>query len=511
MAAIENHPAASPLPLGPDRTMAAFAPIMPADRAAMLRRVGIHDPDSLFAVIPAQLRLHLEDLPDEPLLAAGWSEMTIRQHVEALAAANISAASHACFLGAGAYDHYQPAILRHLLSRQEFLTAYTPYQPEISQGTLQATFEFQTYICRLTDLDVSNASMYDGASAAAEALLMACRVTARNRVWISGALHPHTRQTIHTYLKAAGITIDESMYDDDGTTTRQLPPDTSLYAGLLVQNPNFFGVIEDLAAVAANAHRGGALAIASCDPLSLALLRSPGSCGCDIAVGEAQPLGNSLAFGGPYVGYLAVRQTLLHKMPGRIVGETVDRAGRRCFVLTIQAREQHIRREKATSNICTSQALCALAATIYLAVQGRSGLTEVASQSARKAIWLHDQLLATGLFTPVFSSPFFREFAVRLAPPPDGRPADRLAGLNQWLASQGIIGGLDLASVSPALADCWLLAVTEKRSRLEMEQLIARCREYLGGVASGPSPAIAGEHGAIAASRQILEKEEGGT
>lgn len=486
--------------------MGGFVPLQSAERAALLRSVGIDDPDSLFAVIPDSLRLH--DLPADPLLGEAWSEMTIVRHIQSLAERNRTAADRPCFLGAGAYDHYQPAVIRHLLQRQEFMTAYTPYQPEISQGTLQAIFEFQSYICRLTDLDVSNSSMYDGASAAAEALLMAVRATGRRRVWISGAVHPHTRQTIRTYLTAAGLAIDESPIGPAGTPREpgQLPADPADYAALLVQSPNFFGVIEDLTAVAALAHRGGALAVASCDPVSLALLRSPGSCGMDIAVGEAQPLGNSLSFGGPYVGYLAAREGLLRKMPGRIAGETVDRAGRRCFVLTIQAREQHIRREKATSNICTSQALCALAATLYLSVQGQSGLVDIASQSARKAAWLRERLLATGWFEPLSDSPFFREFAVRLIHKPgftaasadrNDRPAGSIAGLNRYLASQGIIGGLDLAAAArdsgePAerWQDTWLLAVTEKRSRAEMQQLVGSCLAYLE-----PIRGVAGEGG----------------
>jgi glycine dehydrogenase subunit 1 len=450
--------------------MAGFIPIQAAERADMLRSVGIADPESLFAVIPEEIRLR--ELPADPLLAEPWPEMSIQQHLHGLAAQNLAAAEHPCFLGAGAYDHYQPAIIHHLLQRQEFMTAYTPYQPEISQGTLQAIFEFQSYICRLTELDVSNSSMYDGASAAAEALLMACRATGRSRVWVSGAVHPHTRQVIRTYIGAIGIAIDESAYSADGSTVSLLPADCTGYAATLVQSPNFFGIIEDLAAQAESAHQAGALAVASCDPLSLALLRSPGSCGIDIAVGEAQPLGNSLAFGGPYVGYLAAREVLLRKMPGRIAGETVDRQGRRCFVLTIQAREQHIRREKATSNICTNQALCALAATIYLATQGQTGLTEAARQTVGKSAWLRAELIATGLFAPVFTGPYFREFVLRF------RPDRSLAGLNRWLAGNGLIGGLDLGQVDPGLAGCWLLAVTEKRSRTEMAHLVGLCQSY---------------------------------
>lgn len=469
--------------------MSGFVPIQPEERRSMLAAAGIAEPERLFDQIPEQFRWLSGT--DDPFTDPPMSELEVVRRLQELARRNANTSTHACFLGAGAYDHYQPAAIDHLVSRQEFLTAYTPYQPEISQGTLQSIFEFQSLICRLTGLEVSNSSMYDGSSAAAEAMLMAIRHTGRSKVLLLGAIHPHTRTVVHTYLEAQGFVVEESggigpglALDGlvaehpvtPGTAFSYLPADLSAYAGILVQRPDFFGRVEDIEPIAAAAHTQGTLAVASCDLVSLAILRSPGDCGFDIAVGEAQPLGNSLAFGGPYVGYLATRDTLLRKMPGRIVGETVDRAGRRSFVLTIQAREQHIRREKATSNICTSQALCALKATIYLALQGQTGLVDVASQTAAKAEWLQREMVATGQFERVFSGPFFREFVLRIA----GNDNPEMIGkLNEYLATRGLIGGLDLGAIAPQLTGCWLLAVTEKRTLAEMNALLAACRDFL--------------------------------
>lgn len=446
----------------------------------MLASVGLPDADQLLAVIPESVRL--AELPLCPELAADpLPEMSVRQRLQDLASQNLSAAACPCFLGAGAYDHFQPAAIRHLLLRQEFYTAYTPYQPEISQGTLQGIFEFQSLVCRLTGLDVANSSMYDGASAAAEALLMACRATGRQRVVIAKSLHPQTIQVVRTYLEASGHEVVVLAPASDGTWAGALaasPPDEQT-AAVLVQSPNFHGLVESLEPIAALAHQAGALAVASCDPISLALLKPPGVAGMDIAVGEVQPLGNALNFGGPYAGYLAAREELLRRMPGRIVGETVDHEGRRAFVLTIQAREQHIRREKATSNICTNEALCALAATIYLALLGNEGLHAVASQSARKAAYLRQQLLDTGWFKPLSGQPFFREFAVILDRS-RWPAATSIAGLNHWLSGRQIIGGLDLGGLDPdsRVEDGWLLAVTEKRSRAEMDRLIDLIGQY---------------------------------
>lgn len=452
--------------------MSGFVPILPEERQQMLAAVGISNPESLFDPIPLEVRWPGGD--KDPYTAPAQSEMAVIRALTSLAVKNASTASHTCFLGAGAYDHYIPAAVDHLVSRQEFLTAYTPYQPEISQGTLQAIFEFQSFICRLTGLPIANSSMYDGASAAAEALLITIRQTGRSKVFLAGAIHPDTRVVVRTYLEAQNFTVEETPWSAADLTW---PDDLSGYAGVLVQNPDFFGRVHDLAALVADAHAAGALAVASCDPISLAILQSPGELGFDIAVGEAQVLGNSLSFGGPFVGYLAARESLLRKLPGRIAGETVDRAGRRCFVLTIQAREQHIRREKATSNICTSQALCAMKSTISLALLGGSGLLEMASQSAAKAVYLQQQLVETGLFEAMDNQPVFREFALRIAVSPQAAP-DTLRQLNAFLLGNGLIGGLDLGTVDSRLDGCWLLAVTEKRTREEIDHLVATVRTF---------------------------------
>ncbi len=449
----------------------------------MLASVGISDVESLFAPIPNAFRLKTGK--DAPYSDSAQSELETIRHLQSLAARNISTTSHACFLGAGAYDHYIPAAIDALVSRQEFLTAYTPYQPEISQGTLQAIFEFQSLICRLTGLEISNSSMYDGASAAAEAMLMTIRQTGRTKVLLIGAIHPQIEQVVRTYLQAQRFGVETWPYSTvtktNATTSAPTSPteftappaelDLSEYAGILLQRPDFYGRVSDLTDWTTAAHQAGALAVLSCDPISLALLKNSAEMGFDIAVGEAQPLGNPLAYGGPHVGFLAARNSLLRKMPGRIVGETTDRVGRRCFVLTIQAREQHIRREKATSNICTSQALCALRATIYLSLQGQSGLLDVARQSTAKAIDLQRKLCATGLFEPFDTRPFFREFAVRLTEK-FNKSSDTLHRLNQYLLTRGFLGGYELPG------NTWLLAVTEKRTLAEIEGLVAACRDF---------------------------------
>ena len=453
--------------------MAGFVPTSHQERAAMLAAVGLPEPERLFDCIPAGLRLY--EMADCPDLGEPLSEMEVVSRLTELADINQPASEQLCFLGAGAYDHYSPAATRHLLLRQEFYTAYTPYQPEISQGTLQGIFEFQSLICRLTGMDVANSSMYDSASAAAEALLMAIHATGRRQVIIAGSLHPHTRQVIATYLAGSGNQILTLPAASDGSWAAALAasPPTAETAAVLVQSPDFFGLVQDLPAIAVLAHQAGALAIASCDPLSLTLLRTPGDSEIDIAVGEVQPLGLPLSFGGPYAGYLAARTALLRRMPGRICGETADRQGRRAFVLTIQAREQHIRRENATSNICTNQALCALSATIHSALLGGSGLTDVARQCVGKAAHLRQLILATGWFEPLFDRPFFREFAVRLKPG-QWPAAATISDLNTWLAGQKVTGGLDLSDfdMQNPIQNGWLLAVTEKRSLADLTRLI---------------------------------------
>ena len=348
----------------------------------MLEEIGVSCVDELFTDIPENIRLNRDlDLPE------ALSEMELIGHMRQLADKNISTGECACFLGAGAYDHYIPSVIQHLVRRQEFYTAYTPYQPEISQGTLQAIFEYQTMICRLTGMDVSNASMYDGATAVAEAAAMACRSTGRTDIIVAKTVHPQSREVLKTYSRFAGRQVVEWNYKDGRLDFEELEKLLSENtAAVIVQNPNFFGLIEDLSDLADMVHQNRSLLIVSCNPISLALLKPPGDMGADIVVGEGQPLGNPLSFGGPYLGFMAAKDKFMRRMPGRIVGETRDKEGRRGYVLTIQTREQHIRREKATSNICSNQALNALAAAIYLSALGKSGLKRWLPFAAKRPV-----------------------------------------------------------------------------------------------------------------------------
>lgn len=431
----------------------------------MLTEAGFSGIEDLFSGIPESIRLKRRlDIPE------AMSEMELAAHMRELAGKNCNTADYACFLGAGAYDHYIPSIVNHILSRQEFYTAYTPYQPEISQGTLQAIFEYQSMICMLTGMDVANASMYDGASALAEAASMACGALKRTGILASAGIHPESREVLKTYSRFNGNQVTEFGCRDGKADLEELEgaltPDT---AAVILQTPNFFGIIEEVGKIAELVHKNKSLLIVSCDPISLAILKPPGELGADIAVGEGQPLGSPLGFGGPYLGFFAVRSELMRKMPGRIVGETVDRNGRRAFTLTMQTREQHIRREKATSNICSNQALNALAATVYLTAMGREGLKKVAALCARKAHYAYMELIKTGLFSPVFNAPFFKEFAVRYR--------GDISKLNRGLLKERILGGYDLGGRYGELKNCWLLAVTEKRTKEEIDRLVGKVAE----------------------------------
>ncbi|NLD84079.1 MAG: aminomethyl-transferring glycine dehydrogenase subunit GcvPA, partial [Clostridiales bacterium] len=432
--------------------MHSTIPNTPDDQKEMLSAIGIGSMDALFESVPDEVLLRRGlDLP------CGAGEAEVAGRLKALARKGVNTEDLVCFLGAGAYDHFIPAVVDHLLLRQEFYTAYTPYQPEISQGTLQAIFEYQSMICMLTGMDVSNASMYDGASAAAEAVLLACRETRRSATLVARGFSPQGRAVIRTYARFHGVRVDEFGMNggvcDLADLESRLTKDT---ACVVVQNPNFFGSVEDLAGIGRLAHENGSLFIVSCDPISLAILKAPGEAGADIAVGEGQPLGLPLSFGGPYLGFFAANEKYLRKMPGRIAGQTVDREGRRGFVLTVQTREQHIRREKATSNICSNQALCALAATIYLAAMGRKGLVEAAALCAQNSRYAYEKLLATGRFKPLWDAPFFKEFALAYK--------GDTGALNKSLLCCGILGGYDLKRDYPELGNAWLVAVTEKRT-----------------------------------------------
>lgn len=442
--------------------MSCYIPNTTEQQNQMLDEIGVKTIGDLFADIPGSVRLKRQlDLPQ------AMSEMELSRHMRELAAKNHNTDQYPCFLGAGAYDHSIPSVVHYLLSRQEFYTAYTPYQPEISQGTLQAIFEFQTMICRLTGMDVANASMYDGASALAEAASMACQATRRTEILVATGVHPESREVLSTYARFNGNTIKEIGFlngrVDLAALEENLSPQT---ATVIVQSPNFFGTIEELKAIADLAHHNKSLLIVGCNPISLAILKSPGELGADIAVGEGQPLGNPVQFGGPYLGFFAVKKELTRKIPGRIVGETVDKDGKRCFVLTLQTREQHIRREKATSNICSNQALNALAATIYLSTMGKQGLQQVAMLCTKKAHYAREQLMKTGLFNAMFDAPFFNEFSLQYQ--------GDITQLNKKLLDCGIIGGYDLGISYPELKNGWLVAVTEKRTKEEIDDLAGK-------------------------------------
>jgi glycine dehydrogenase subunit 1 len=427
----------------------------------MLHQLGLNSAAELFDSIPTDLRLS-RDLNT----TAALSEIELLAGFEKLAAGN-KAAQRTSFLGAGAYQHYIPTIVDHIISRSEFFTAYTPYQPEISQGTLQAIFEFQTLVCQLTGMEVANASMYDGSTALAEAVLMAERVTKRSKVVACGAIHPEYLDVITTYVQHAGIELVHAPVD---AQTGQASDPTLLLdnktAALVVQSPNFFGCIEDVAALADKAHSVGALLIvAVTEAISLGLLKSPGACGADIAVAEGQSFGVPLSFGGPYVGLFATREKYARQIPGRLVGEAFDKDGRRGFVLTLATREQHIRREKATSNICTNEGLIALAATVYLETMGRRGLQEVAAQCAQKSAYAARRIAELAGFSIPLTAPRFNEFVVR-AP---------LAAkeLLSCLASDGnITGGLPLSRYFPDRPNEFLVCVTEMNSRAQIDLLV---------------------------------------
>jgi glycine dehydrogenase subunit 1 len=431
-----------------------------ADRAAMLEAIGVGSVDELFEAIPPDLRLGRE-LELEP----GLSESECFDHLASLAARNAHAEREACFLGAGMYDHYVPAIVDAITGRSEFLTPYTPYQPEVSQGGLQVMFEFQTAISELTGLPVANASLYEGPSSVASAAYLAIGATkGRRKLVVSRALHPHSRATLRTYARGFGAEVVEVGLADGVTNATELSAAVDAEtAAVFVQSPNFLGGIEDLAGLAGVAHGAGALAVSSVDPIALGALRPPGECGIDVAVGEGQPLGNRLDFGGPSFGFFAATEEHMRRMPGRIAGETTDADGRRGFVLALQTREQHIRREKATHNICTSQALNALAGVIYLSWLGKRGLVELGELLASRTAYAMERLTAVDGVEPLHGAPVFREFAVRV-PGPVPEVLDRCA-------EDGIAAGYWLGRDYEEFEDGLLVALTERRSKEDIDRL----------------------------------------
>jgi len=430
------------------------------EQRAMLDTIGAASIEALLSRVPANARLARPlDLP------AAAAEMDLVREMRALAAMNADAESYTCFLGGGSYDHFSPTVIDHMILRGEFFTAYTPYQPEASQGTLRTIYEYQTMIAELTGMDVANASIYDGGSSLAEAALMAANVTGRTEIVLAAGVNPLYRHVTATYCEGPGVKLRTAPAPGgvvDLDVARTLV-DAKKTAALVIQTPNFYGCLEDVAAAAEIAHAAGALLIVAADPVNLGVLEAPGRLGADIVVGEGQGLGVPLSYGGPYLGVFAAKKALVRRMPGRLVGGTVDVDGDRGFVLTLQTREQHIRRAKATSNICTNVALCALMATIYVATLGKQGLVDVGELSAAKAHYAAERLTAIPGVSLRFPAPFFKEFTLKLPVSPD-----RVVGK---LLKQKILAGVPLKRFDKALGDCLLVAVTEKRTRAEIDQL----------------------------------------
>ena len=437
-----------------------YIPNSPEERDEMLAVVGLNSAEELFRSIPERVQLGRQLNVTDPL-----AENEVIGAMEKMAARN-TAADKPSFLGAGVYSHFSPTIVDHLIQRSEFFTSYTPYQPEISQGTLQYIFEFQTLVCQLTGMEVANASMYDGSTAMAEAYLMAQRVTRRNKIVVAESVHPEYREVARTYTQHGEADIVTTAFDPETGQLGDLADLDENTAALVVQSPNFFGCVEDLKALADKAHAVGALlVVVVTEAISFGLLKSPGSCGADIVVGEGQSWGVPMSFGGPHVGIFATQEKFIRQMPGRLCGIAYDKKGNRGFVLTLSTREQHIRREKATSNICTNQGLIALAATIYMETMGKSGLQEVAMQNAQKAAYAVKKITEIDGFSLAFSSPRFNEFVVS-----GPRPA---AEILQKARGKGVIGGLPLSKYYSERENDILICVTETNTREQIDALVA--------------------------------------
>ncbi|MGZ4111321.1 MAG: aminomethyl-transferring glycine dehydrogenase subunit GcvPA [Tumebacillaceae bacterium] len=446
----------------------SYIPHTEADRKKMLDSLGINSVEELFSDIPEKARFKRElDIPEK------LSELELNRYFGKLAAKNVNLEDSISFLGAGAYQHYIPSVVDSIISRSEFFTAYTPYQPEISQGVLQAIFEYQTIMCELTGMEVANASMYDGPTAFGESSYMVCAATRRTKVLVARSVNPEYRAVLETYSYGQNITVEEVAVDNgliDIADLQAKLDDT--VAGVFVQYPNFFGGIEDLKKIGEMAHAQKALFVVSVNPISMGLLEAPGKLGADIVVGEGQALGNNISYGGPYLGILATTKEQMRRIPGRIVGQTTDIDGRRAFVLTLQAREQHIRREKATSNICSNQALNALAATVYASYMGKQGFQDVAKLNLQKAHYAYNKLTSLSKVQPLFNNvPFFNEFAIKI----DGDVAE----VNRKLVEHGIIGGFDLGERYPEYAGGLLIAVTELRTKEDIDLFAERLEEIL--------------------------------
>ncbi|NDI36263.1 aminomethyl-transferring glycine dehydrogenase subunit GcvPA [Chengkuizengella sediminis] len=444
-----------------------YIPMTEQDQSDMLATIGANSVEELFSDIPESIQ-YKGTMP----MSGALSEPELLKHMSELAEKNADFEQYPSFLGAGIYDHHIPVVINHMISRSEFYTAYTPYQPEISQGELQAIFEFQSYICELTDMKVANASMYDGSTALAEAAALASGATRRKRIVVSKTVHPEAREILQTTAHGLGLEVVEVGFTNGVTNVDELK--TSINedtAAVLIQSPNFFGCIEDVRSIEPFVHEKKALLALSVNPISLGLLESPGKLGADIVVGDAQPLGIPAALGGPTCGFFAVTEKLMRRIPGRIVGQTTDIDGKRGFVLTLQAREQHIRREKATSNICSNQALLALCASIYMSTMGKVGMQEVAGLNINKSHYAAQQFSESGKLA--FKAPFFNEFVVKL---PEGTD---LKAINSKLIEKGYIGGFDLGASYPELEGHMLLAVTERRTKDEIDGFIRELEEII--------------------------------
>lgn len=447
-----------------------FVPNTEQNEKEILETIGIDSFEELLTEIPKEARITGElDLPPQ------LSELEAVRLLRTLSNKNRNINQAACFIGGGAYDHYVPSAVDHIISRSEFYTAYTPYQPEVSQGTLQVAFEYQSLICELTGMEITNASLYEGGSALAEAILLAHTSNKCNRMLISGGINPYYRKVMQTYANGQQIELIDVPLTEDGITDlsqlRSLLSEST--CGVFIQHPNFFGNLEEVEEIEHMVHGANSYYVVSIDPISLGVLSPPGDYGADIVTGEGQVFGNSLNFGGPYLGIFCVKKELVRKLPGRLIGETVDTEGRRAFVMTLRTREQDIRREKATSNICTNQALNALAATVYLSLLGKQGIKEVAEQSIQKSHYLADKISALKQFHLTYKGPFFKEFVVEC-------PVDAKTVIQQ-LKTEGIMAGLDLGRVYPNRKNQLLVAVTEKRSTEELDAYVAALEKYFPG------------------------------
>lgn len=445
-----------------------FVPNTEKDKKEMMDFLGIMSISELFNDIEDTIKLEDGLILPRPL----W-EMEIIPHMKKMSIQNFDVQEGSSFLGAGAYDHFIPSAVAHLISRSEFYSSYTPYQAEMSQGLLQAIFEFQSMICELCDMDVANASMYDGASAMAEAAIMASKFSDKRSIAVSKAVHPEYRQVLSTYANAFGLDVDYIEAGSGLTEIEDLNAKiTDSTACVIVQSPNFFGIIEDLKKIGNVVHENNSIFAASVlEPISLGLLKPPGSLGADVVVGEAQALGNPLNFGGPHLGFIATKSDFLKKIPGRISGLTVDTSGESGFILTLQAREQHVRRERATSNICTNQALNALSATIYMALMGKQGLSKVAEICAQRAHYASDRLAEIDGINRRFEAPFFNEFVIECPIPPKE--------LNKMLLKKNIIGGYEIGTFYEELDSCLLFCVTEKNTKEDIDKLASESKAVL--------------------------------